>query len=111
MIVPLSLSAISAVIVAWKATTVLFRILMARRIAREFEEVSSFERVWQVTEKPGVAEMDFQPVDPVKSALKILSKVYLEAYLVDRKTRDRIDHSFAILLSRLSKPEDGLGSR
>lgn len=69
-------------------------------LAEEFERLASSERAWEVTEK-SFHEMNVSPIDPIKSALKVLSTIDVEPYLIDRVTRNLIDSSLAILQARL----------
>ena len=100
-VVAVTLSAVSALLVIWKTTQLVVRVLSARRTARELEFIVSSKQVWEVTEKPS-HEMSAVPIDRVNRALKVLSKIDLEAYLVDRVTRYVIDNSLAVLSSQLS---------
>jgi hypothetical protein len=106
-VVAVTLSAVSASLIFWKTTQLIVRVLSARRIAREFELIVSSERVWEVTETPS-HETKAIRLNRVESALKVLSKIDLEAYLVDRVTRYLIDSSLAVLSSQLfdRKEED-----
>jgi hypothetical protein len=104
-VIALTLATISLSLIIWKTVHLRHRVATARRMAEEFEQLASSIRAWEVKETPS-EEMRVRPIDPVHGALKVLSKIDLEPYLVDSMTRNLVDSALAKLRLELF-PQQG----
>lgn len=104
-VVAVTLSAVSLFLVVWRLVLLGYRVRIARKMAVEFAFLASSERDWKAIEQKS-REMSVGPMDHVISALQLLSKIDLEAYVIDALTRSRIDRSLVVLQSRLASDNE-----
>jgi len=88
--IAISLSLLSVFVVAWKAIELKSKVRAARAMAEALRETLSAQKLWRVRENQE-KEQTIERLDPVQESLGILSKIDLEGYLADAKTRHLID--------------------